>query len=115
MIAVRCEPELLAYIETLPEDMRLEIVKAMCSLSNETQVGKAESLAEYGMEGAYRFAVGDYQLLFRFPLPPAQPGGFQMLWFFGIIEPTHRLDEENFFKKLGESVLTPLKRAVSQK
>ncbi len=118
MIAVICDPELLTYLasDEFPEEPRNEILDAIASLSQEKVVALATSLADYGAgKNVYRYEAGAYRLLFEYPHPPEQEGGYQLLWLFDLIEPTQRIEQKDFLRDIVSSTWQRLKSTAFHK
>jgi hypothetical protein len=112
MINVRCAPEVLEYLQTLPPETGQMLVRAMGELADERRMAEAESLAAYGFDLGHRLEVEGYKLLFQYPLPSVQDGGFPVLWIVGVIEPTQGIEEDDFFRRLADSAWHHLRRAL---
>lgn len=79
MLTLRIDAKVLNTIEKLPGNIREDVVSALSRLSEEAGIVDAENLTQFGLPDWYRLKVGDYRIIFRYPLPPIQPGGYTVL------------------------------------
>lgn len=118
MIAVKCDPDLLYYLasDEFPAESRSEIINAITSLSQETVAALATPLEDYGAgENVYRYDAGAYRLIFKYPLPPEQEGGYQLLWIFDLVDPIQLVEKEDFLKDIFKSTWQRLKSTMPHK